>query len=505
MKQAEMSKSKLFENLYIFEMANNHQGSVEHGLRIIEAVAKIARRHRIKAGVKLQFRDLDSFIHPDNKGRSDVKHIGRFESTRLEIDDFRRMVDAMRENNLIPIATPFDEPSVSTCRKLGIQIIKVASCSATDWPLLAAIVEARKPVIASTGGLGIYEIDNLVSFLHKRVPELAMMHCVSVYPTPNAGVCLNFMGKMIGRYPYVTVGYSGHEAPDNTDVALAAVAKGARLLERHVGVSTDEIKLNAYSLDPEQADAWVRAVERAREICGEDDHKHVTQEELDSLRELRRGVFARREMAAGEPIGREDVFFAMPCSEGQLTSGQFGQIRARYVASRDYPAGAEIHEPPQEDTMHQIRGILHDAKGQLYEAGIMLGGDYTIELSHHYGLEQFRETGCILINLVNREYCNKLLIMLPGQSHPLHRHKRKEETFHVLWGDLEVIHNGETRQLGPGDKLLVERGDVHGFSSVSGAIFAEISTRHIVGDSYYEDPEIAELDPMQRKTILETW
>jgi sialic acid synthase SpsE/mannose-6-phosphate isomerase-like protein (cupin superfamily) len=497
--------NEVLDNLYVFEMANNHQGSVEHGLRIIDAVARISRKHRIKAAVKLQLRELDSFIHPDFKGREDVKHIGRFESTRLGMDDFRRFVEAMRENNLVSMATPFDEASVQGCQSLGIQILKVASCSATDWPLLTAITEARRPVAASTGGLDIYDIDNLVSFFHKRVPAFALMHCVSLYPTPNEQVHMNFLGKMIRRYPYVAVGYSGHEAPDNTDVVMAAVAKGAQLLERHIGVPTDDIKLNAYSMNPDEADAWVAAAERMRSICGPDESKHTSQEEIDSLRELERGVFAKRPLRKGETLKPEDVFFAMPREPGQLSSGQFGQLRSRYVASKDYDAGAAVFESPQQDTMRQIRGILHDAKGQLYEAGIVLGDDYTVEVSHHYGLERFRETGCILINLINREYCNKVLIMLPGQSHPHHKHKEKEETFHLLWGDLEVDLSGETVNMSPGDKLLVERNTMHAFSSTGGAIFAEISTRSIVGDSYYDDPAIAELDPMQRKTILESW
>ena len=160
--------SQLFDRLYIFEMANNHQGSLDHGLGIVDAVAKIARQNRIKAAVKLQFRDLDSFIHPDYMGRTDVKHVGRFASTRLETADFRQIVEAIRANGLISIATPFDEASVETCQNLGIQIIKVASCSATDWPLLTAIAQAHKPVIASTGGLDIYDIDNLVSFFQHR-------------------------------------------------------------------------------------------------------------------------------------------------------------------------------------------------------------------------------------------------------------------------------------------------------------------------------------------------
>ena len=61
--------NEIFRNLFIFEMANSHQGSVEHGMDIIHEMGKIARKHNIKAAVKLQFRNLDTFIHPDYKGR----------------------------------------------------------------------------------------------------------------------------------------------------------------------------------------------------------------------------------------------------------------------------------------------------------------------------------------------------------------------------------------------------------------------------------------------------
>ncbi len=497
--------SSIFDHLHIFEMANNHQGDVEHGLRIIEAAGRLAEEHQVRAAVKFQFRELGTFIHPDARGRDDIMHIPRFESTRLDESQFRRLVEATRDAGLVTVATPFDEPSVGLCKTLGIDVLKVASCSATDWPLLEEMARADLPVIASTGGLSIYDIDNLVTFLHKRVPELAVMHCISLYPTPPEQHAMNFMARMIRRYPYVTIGYSGHEAPDNTEVVMVAVAKGARLLERHFGVETDQISLNKYSMNPEQAGAWIAAAQRARAIAGPDDDKPVSAGEQQSLLQLQRGVFARRPIHEGEEISAEDVFFAMPCREGQLTSGQFGQYRARFVASRDYAENEALFEEAQSDPYTQVRGILHDAKGQLYEAGIALGDDISIEISHHYGIDRFRETGCVLINSINREYCNKFLIMLPGQGHPHHKHKAKEETFHMLWGDLEVDLEGDIIHLKPGDKLLVERDQLHAFRTETGCVFAEISTRSIRSDSYYADERIARMDPMERKTIVEGW
>ncbi|MCC5888399.1 MAG: N-acetylneuraminate synthase family protein [Gammaproteobacteria bacterium] len=496
----------MFDGLHIFEMANNHQGDVDHGIAIIDAAAELKQRHGVTAAVKLQFRELDSFIHPAAKGRSDIKHIGRFESTRLDAEDFRTLLTAIRKRGLVSVVTPFDEPSVELCKALGVDIIKVASCSATDWPLLEAIAAAGRPVIASTGGLSIYQIDNLVTFLTKRVKALAVMHCVSMYPTPPEQHHMDFMTRMAKRYPYVAVGYSGHEPPDNTDVVTVAIAKGARLLERHFGVPTDTITLNGYSMNPAQADAWLAAATRARAICGAGGEKPVSEAEARSLLELQRGVFAKRPLQKGEAIGRGDVYYAMPCEPGQLTSGQFGQYRTHYVASRDYGADEAVFEVHQNDGLSRLRGILHDAKGQLYEAGIALGDDITIEVSHHYGLERCREVGCVLVNSINRdEYCNKFLIMLPGQRHPHHKHEKKEETFHVLWGDLEVDLDGDIIHLEAGDKLLVERGQLHAFRSETGCIFAEVSTKSIRSDSYYADAAIAAMDPLERKTIVEGW
>jgi N-acetylneuraminate synthase len=433
-----------------------------------------------------------------------VKHISRFESTRLTEQDFRTLVDAVHDAGLTSVVTPFDEPSVGQCLDHGVDILKVASCSAADWPLLEVIADAKRPVIASTGGMMLDDIDNLVSFFTHHRTEFALMHCVALYPTPNECANLNFLGKMCRRYPGLVIGYSGHEAPDNTEIGQLAIAKGARMLERHFGVPSGDVVLNGYSLAPSQADTWLAAIARARAMCGPENDKQVTQEEVDSLRALQRGVFAARPIAKGEVIDRQDVFFAMPPGEGQTTSGEFGRYRSRFVASRDYAAGEGIRERSPSDDMGLLRRVVHDAKGLLHEAGIPLGKDFEIEISHHYGIRHFRQTGAVIVNCFNREYCKKLIIMLPGQKHPNHRHRKKEETFQVLWGDLEVTRNNdESFVLGPGDQLLIQRGDWHRFETRSGVIFEEVSTTAHKNDSEYEDPEISRLDPIERKTLLE--
>ncbi len=489
--------------LFIFELANNHQGDVRHGRRIIEEMAKIARQFGIRAAVKLQYRNLATFIHPAFR-TGEHKHIKRFLSTELSKENYATLTEAIRDAGLVTICTPFDEESVDDIVNHGIEIVKVASCSANDWPLLQRIVEARKPVICSTGGLRLDEIDQVVNFfVHRHVQDFSLLHCVGIYPTQNRGVQLNFMDTMKRRYHWLDVGYSGHEAPDNLDAVKVAVAKGAKILERHVGVATDTIKLNAYSMDPAQTARWVEAALLAAEIGGAaDGTKVIAQEEVDSLLSLRRGTFARDAVAAGETLTRDKVFFAMPCADGQTTSSEY---QDSMVASAPLAANAPVTERRARTLANQLRSLIHQAKGMLHEAGIAIGDKFTIEMSHHYGAEHFRAHGALIVNLINREYCKKLIILLPGQRHPVHRHMKKEETFQLLHGDLEVNLNGVAHRVERGGLLLVERGSWHSFGTVNGCIFEEVSTTHVVGDSYYEDPKIAALDPMQRKTVLTMW
>lgn len=489
-------------DFFIFEMANNHQGDVAHGIKIIKEMSRIAQKYKLNAGVKLQYRHLDSFIHPNFRNNNEAKHIGRFLSTELKPEQFLELVNAIKEEKLISVCTPFDERSVDLIDEHEIEVIKIASCSADDWPLLARIVKSQKPVIASTGGLELSQIDKTVSYLTHRLPCVGILHCVGIYPTPNDKLHIDFIQKMMTRYPGLPIGYSGHESPDNIDIVKIAAAKGATIFERHVGLPTDSIKLNAYSMNPEQVEKWVEAYFIAKSILG-NEIKEITADERESLLSLKRGVFLNKNIKKGNFVGDNDVFFAMPCAKGQVTSGEYGRVRARYVAGKDYEANEGLFESYTEDTYHKVRNIIHQAKALLAETNIVLSKNYTVELNHHYGIENYDRFGCLIVNLINREYCKKIIVVFPGQHHPEQKHLKKEETFHVLHGKLNLTLNGITQIVSKGEIVTIERGVLHSFYSEVGAVIEEVSTTHLVNDSYYTDPLIAQQDPMQRKTVLE--
>ncbi len=495
-----------FQDLFVLDLANNHQGSVDHGLNIIQSMAEVVKKHSVKAAIKFQFRQLDTFIHPSHQTESELKYIQRFQSTRLDTPQFQTLLNEVWANGLLAMCTPFDEESVNIAVDMGFNVLKVASCSAKDWPLLEEIANAGPPVVCSTGGLTLEDIDNVVSFFQHRAVQFALMHCVSIYPTPDENLALHQIQTLRNRYPQIPIGWSTHENPEDTIPVQLAVALGAQLFERHIGVETADIKLNAYSSTPEKVDRWLEAHSRAKILCGPKARPPVTEVEQASLDGLRRGVFAKRPIKKGKPITRDAIFFAMPYVEGQLESGKW---REGYSALQDILPDQPIMADTVDIDINQgiitLKQAVHEIKALLNEAKIQLGSDFKVEYSHHYGLENFRKTGAAIIECINREYCKKLVVQLPGQRHPSHYHARKEETFQVLYGVLHVNTDGYGRILHPGETLLIQPGVWHSFWTEQGVIFEEVSTTHYNNDSFYADKRINKLARSERKTIVDHW
>jgi sialic acid synthase SpsE/mannose-6-phosphate isomerase-like protein (cupin superfamily) len=501
-----MDKNFDFKDLFIFEMANNHQGSVEHGRRIIREVSEVAHAENIRAAVKFQFRQLDSLIHPSHRQSSTNKHIPRFQSTRLSKEQFGMLIEEVRKRELIVTCTPFDEESVDMIVDLGIDVVKIGSCSATDWPLIEKIAECDKPVIFSTGGLTLKQIDDLVSFFDHRRVHHAMMHCVSLYPTPDDKLQLNQISVLCRRYPEKVIGFSTHESPDDCEPVKVAVAKGARMFERHVGVEADGIKLNSYSSTPDQLRNWVKSYKRARVLCGDLQRPQASAEERDSLQSLKRGVYALKSLKRGTAVKRNDVYFAMPCETGQLSSGEWKEgIVAVDEVGKDQAVMIRAVEVPDDPDKQVLFTAIHTIKGMLSESRIPLNTEFRAEFSHHYGISRFLEIGATIIECINRDYCKKLIVQLPGQRHPAHFHKKKEETFQILYGRLEVEIEGRRRTLYPGDIHLVQQGVWHEFWTETGAIIEEISTTHYNDDSFYADKVINRMERSKRKTVVNNW
>ena len=316
---------KLFENLFVLELANNHWGSLDRGLKIVRDHAAIVRYNNVKAAIKLQFRDVDEFIHPEFKGNTELRYVKKTEDTKLSKSDFARMVDEIRNLSCIPMATPFDEKSVDLCVEFDMPIIKLASSDMNDWALIEKIASTRRPTIASTGGASEKDLDDLVSFFEKRDIPLAINHCVSLYPSEDGELFLDQIDYLRNRYPGHVVGLSTHEYQDWHSSMLISYGKGARTWERHIDIQHEGIPVSSYCSLPEQCDAWFKAFHKAKEMCGGigSSRRVISRKETEYLDALVRGAYARKDLDAGYVFSKEgfekDFYLAIPLHKGQLS------------------------------------------------------------------------------------------------------------------------------------------------------------------------------------------
>lgn len=315
------SSDSIFDELFVLELANNHWGQVERGLRIIRDFGKVARFNNVKAAIKLQFRDVDNFVHKGFRSRTDIRYIKKTLDTQLSKDQYRELSEGVRANNCLRMATPFDEKSVDLCVELSMDIIKIASSDINDWILIERIAKTRKPVIASTGGSSLKDTDDLVKFFRNRNIPLAINHCVSLYPTEDADLELNQIDYLRDRYPDLTIGFSTHEYHDWASSIMMAYAKGARTFERHIDIEADGIAVSAYCTLPEQCDEWFKAFQKAKEMCGAPgSQKRIPPPaETAYLDALVRGVYARYDLPKGYRIHEDDVYLAIPLQKGQIS------------------------------------------------------------------------------------------------------------------------------------------------------------------------------------------
>jgi len=347
-------QNAIYEDLFVLELANNHWGNLDRGLKIIREYGEVVRRNNVRAAMKLQFRDVGTFIHRQHRDREDLRYIKKVGATELTWDELAMLVQAIRDEGMIAMATPFDEVSVDKCVEFDLAFIKIASSDIRDRVLLEKIARAGKPVIASSGGASLADMDHLVEFFAERGLPFALNHCVSIYPSQDGELELNQIDFLKARYPDTVIGFSSHEMTDWANSVLIAYAKGARTFERHVDIDYQGVPVSPYCTLPRQADTWFKAFHKAKEMCGAPAcAKRVPPEkEVRYLDELVRGVYAKRDLSAEQVLTADDVYFAVPLVHGQ-------------ISVREFEGGEVLRAPIGKDQPVKIRDVESDYANDL--------------------------------------------------------------------------------------------------------------------------------------------
>jgi len=321
-----ISKGHIFENLFVLEVANNHWGNLDRGKKIIQTYAHLARANDLKVAIKLQFRDVDSFVHKDFKGRKDIRYIAKTEATKLGEVGYKELIDYITKVGCIPMATAFDEKSVLLCTKFDLPIIKIASSDVNDWPLIECVAAQKKPVIISSGGASEKSLDDVVIYFENRNIDLAINHCVSLYPSENHELELNQIDYLKNRYPGHVIGLSSHEYKSWNASMFISYAKGARTWERHVDIEDEGIEVSNYCSLPAQVNEWFEAFKLAKEMGGNssDAKRNISRKEVQYLDALVRGIYAKRDIEKGYIFDSAnfnlDFYLAVPLQKGQLST-----------------------------------------------------------------------------------------------------------------------------------------------------------------------------------------
>lgn len=496
------------EPTFVYDLANNHMGSVDHALNIIESLAKETTQNSLFSEFshvfKFQYRDLSTLIHPKYQDSKDVPYIIRFKSTEMSLDNLFTLMNRAKELGFITACTPFDEVSVDNVLKHNFDVIKIASCSCLDWGILEKVATAGKPVIVSTAGVELTDLDRVVEFFKNRGTNFALLHCVAVYPTQLSDMNLNRIDLFKNRYPGISVGLSSHEIPGSLDSVKIAIGKGATIFERHVGMTGIECpSLNKYSSTPAYISLWLSEAKRALSCCNIKTNSDST--EKITLNSLKRAVFVNKDIQKGAIIGENDIFLAIPGVDGQVLAdnlSKYTKIHALDDIKKDGPLMK--NQVRMEDLSVQITGVVRNAVKLLKKAGIVIPSDTILEISHHYGLDRFDQCGSVMFTLINTpNYCKKIIVMFPDQKHPGQYHKEKEETFFILYGHVTVAVNSLMAHLARGKVLTIKPGEVHQLYTKSGVVIEEVSSVHKSSDSFYVDDEINR--NKNRKTLVKYW
>ena len=296
----------------IAEAGLNHNGSLKEAKALISIAAEAGADC-----VKFQKRNVSTLATESelNKRDSRFPSLGNTyreirESLEFDTGELKELKIYASEHSLDFMVTPFDVPSLEVLENVGVEFYKVASHGVTNIPLLEMLSDIGKPVVLSSGMSTLKELDKAVMVLDKNPGNLvAILHCISSYPTPNSEINLRLIDQLGKRYKK-RIGYSGHELGGLA--SLAAVARGATVIERHFTRDCNQEGFDHHmSLDPNGLTTLIHDVRQLEVMLG-DGEKRVLESEMIARNKYRLSMVATRNLKEGEPVFESDVEFRNP-------------------------------------------------------------------------------------------------------------------------------------------------------------------------------------------------
>lgn len=300
----------------IAEIGHNHQGSLDRAKDLLRAAADCgvdAVKVQKRANRSLYTRVLYDAPY-DNENSFGATYGEHREALELDADQLRELQALARELGIAFFSTAFDGESADLLAELGMPAYKIASGDLRNTPLLRHVAALGKPMIVSTGGATIDDVDRAVATILPLNPQLCLLQCTAAYPVETEELNLGVIATYRERYPAVVAGLSDHQ--DGIAMSLVAHMLGARVIEKHFTLShTWKGTDNAFSLMPEGMRKLVRDLARVPVAIG-DGVKRPLPSEAKPLVKMGKKLVAARDLPAGHVLAPGDLVAKSPADEG---------------------------------------------------------------------------------------------------------------------------------------------------------------------------------------------
>jgi pseudaminic acid synthase len=293
----------------IAEISGNHLGSLDICLALVKA-AKLSGASMVKLQtytpetMTLPLQTPEYSISKDHNLWGGQSLFDLYSKAHTPWHWHKELFDYANEIGIQIFSTPFDKSAVDLLEVLNTPLYKIASLESGDIPLIRYIASTNKPIIASTGASTLQEIDELVEAVFSEGNEqLTLLLCTSAYPTPLNQVHLNKMNLLSKRYN-LPIGLSDHTL--GTTASLAAVARGATVIERHFTLDRKAGGLDSvFSLEPNELTDLVNQIQEVELCLGNEDW--VIQSNESESRRLRRSLIITKPVQKGDIVSNENV------------------------------------------------------------------------------------------------------------------------------------------------------------------------------------------------------
>jgi N,N'-diacetyllegionaminate synthase len=316
----------------VAEIGNNHEGSIALAEEMIEAAFTTGAD-----AVKLQ-----TFVPELYVSSVQVDRLEMLRRFALPDEDLQRLLSDYRSRGLTLFSTPFDLTSLHSLSTAPL--LKISSGDLTFTQLLEAAARAKKDIIISTGASTLFEVEEAVAVITRTWDEvgyqggLAALHCVSAYPAPPEAVNLRAIGALRDALPDVVIGYSDHAL--GIEVALAAAAAGARIIEKHFTLNKNfsDFRDHQLSADPGEFSQLRARLDVLDTMLGSG-IKEPQDVETEMRTAIRRSITTTRELPAGHRLGESDLCIVRP--GGGLIPSRLSEVVGQSLIS-DTSAGYSL-------------------------------------------------------------------------------------------------------------------------------------------------------------------